>query len=117
MKHELMHNRQIKALPLSINIDPNSYFYISQFMANDVNLDPSILAMTQCTVLDYYGEEIPLHHLWKEQTAILVFIRHYACIECRTIAKDVWAQREKFEKSGGKIHFYQYRSTTVHGSI
>jgi hypothetical protein len=34
-------------------------------------------ALGELSVLDRAGEEIPLSSLWKEQTAVLAFVRHF----------------------------------------
>ncbi len=51
------------------------------------------------------GTEFQLGRVWKNQTAILIFLRHFACIACRSHAKQVWDNREAYEKGGGKIVF------------
>ena len=46
-----------------------------------------------------------MYGLWKNQSAIFIFLRHFGCIFCRKHAKEVWAEREKYEKNGAKIFF------------
>ena len=67
--------------------------------------NPDVVELMNCNVLNENGEAISVANLWSKQTAILVFLRHFACIECRTIAKQVWSDREKYEKAGGRIYF------------
>jgi len=43
--------------------------------------------------------------LWKSSKAVLVFLRHFACIACRAHAAQVWAHREVYEKSQTKVVF------------
>lgn len=35
----------------------------------------------------------------------MVFLRHFACIGCRTHAAEVWRDRAKYERNGAKIVF------------
>lgn len=62
-------------------------------------------ALTHCEVIDENNRRVPLYKLWEEQTSIFVFLRHFACIACRAHAKEVWKNRERYEKAGAKIHF------------
>lgn len=57
--------------------------------------------------LVYYNSEqkLALSQLWQKQTAILVFLRHFACIACRAHASQVWRDRQKYQSSGAKIVF------------
>ncbi len=43
--------------------------------------------------------------LWAEKTAVFVFLRHFACIACRAHAKQIWQQKDTFEKNGSQIYF------------
>ncbi len=43
--------------------------------------------------------------LWAEKTAVFVFLRHFACIACRAHAKQIWQQKDVFEKNGSQIYF------------
>lgn len=49
------------------------------------------------------GAKFALGRVWKNQTAIIIFLRHFACLACRAHASQVWAEREKYEKSGKVI--------------
>lgn len=51
------------------------------------------------------GNEFQLGRLWKNQTAILIFLRHFACLACRAHAAQVWSNRAAYERGGGKIIF------------
>jgi peroxiredoxin len=46
-----------------------------------------------------------LGELWSGTPAILVFLRHFACIACRAHAGSVWQNRQALEQNGAKIHF------------
>jgi hypothetical protein len=55
----------------------------------------------------FAGPDQPLllEQLWRKQSVILVFLRHFACIACRAHAAQVWQDRQKYEASGAKIIF------------
>jgi hypothetical protein len=59
----------------------------------------------RCLVKDENGDELRLSTLWKEKAAIIVFLRHFACIACRAHAAQVWSEREKYELGGAKLAF------------
>jgi peroxiredoxin len=56
-------------------------------------------------VLDSELRKIPLCRFWNQQTAILVFLRHFGCISCRSHAQEVWSQRAELQKNGSRIIF------------
>ncbi len=62
-------------------------------------------ALGDCAVFTTDSAQLQLRQLWSSQTAIFVFLRHFACIACRAHAKQVWNEREKYEKTGGKLIF------------
>lgn len=64
-----------------------------------------MVALAKATVLDENGESVLIASLWQKQTAIFIFLRHFACIGCRSHAQDVWRDRAKYEGSGAKIYF------------
>jgi hypothetical protein len=68
-----------------------------------IKVDSSRLG--RCLVKDEKGDERRLSSLWKESPAILVFLRHFACIACRAHATQVWAERAKYEQGGAKLAF------------
>lgn len=45
------------------------------------------------TVLDEQGNPVELGTLWRDRTAVLVFLRHFGCIHCRehvvTLSRDI----------------------------
>lgn len=76
------------------------------FMPNTTGeLATNLVELSQATVLDEHGTEVPMPNLWTHETAILVFVRHFACIECRTTARQIWSERERYEGAGGRIRF------------
>lgn len=56
-------------------------------------------------VQDEQGRKIPVSRFWQSQPVILVFLRHFGCISCRSHSQDVWANRERLEKGGAKVVF------------
>ena len=64
-----------------------------------------ILTFAQTTVFDEASNEISLGQLWQNQTAIFIFLRHFACMACRSHAAQIWKDREKYQKVGAKIYF------------
>jgi peroxiredoxin len=68
-------------------------------------IDANMVALSRCEVQNENGDLISLFELWKNHTAILIFLRHFGCIFCRRHAKEVWNEREKYEKNGAKINF------------
>ncbi len=67
------------------------------------NVDVNTLA--NCLVQTEDGNSILVSALWKNQTAVLIFLRHFGCIFCRQHAKQVWADRAHYERTGAKIIF------------
>lgn len=61
--------------------------------------------LSDCVVLNESEKQVPLAALWANQPAVLVFLRHFGCIECRSHAKQVWQERDQYEKLGAKISF------------
>jgi len=58
--------------------------------------DLDIVALGNCSVFTTTSAQIQLHQLWSNQTAIFVFLRHFACIACRAHAKQVWNERANY---------------------
>ncbi len=68
-----------------------------------IRIDSGFLG--NCKALDEKGDAVELKTLWSAGSAILVFLRHFACVACRAHATQVWSDREKYEKGGARIHF------------
>lgn len=64
-----------------------------------------IVSLAKANILNENGDQVPMHTLWKNQTAVLVFLRHFACIACRAHAREIWGHRTRYETKGAKIHF------------
>ncbi len=65
----------------------------------------NLLQLSSARIKDENDQEVTVGHLWKTNTAILIFLRHFACIACRAHAAQVWKTRTQYEKNGAKIHF------------
>lgn len=65
----------------------------------------NILNFSNCSVLNEDGKEIRLGSLWKNQTILFIFLRHFACIACRAHATQIWLDRDKYQKNGTQIIF------------
>jgi peroxiredoxin len=63
------------------------------------------LALGTCVVLSEDGKKKSLRSLWEKQSAIFVFLRHFACDACRSHALEVWENRDKYQAHGAQIHF------------
>ena len=68
---------------------------------------PNVNILRLAGIRVFAGPDQPLlvGRLWQKQAVILVFLRHFACIACRAHAAQVWAEREKYERTGAKIIF------------
>lgn len=64
-----------------------------------------VFALSQLYVYSAPDTKLMLGQLWLNNTVILVFLRHFACIACRAHAAQVWQDREKYERGGAKIVF------------
>lgn len=64
-----------------------------------------IISLHQTIILGEDGQQYRMGNLWQERTAILIFLRHFACVACRAHAVDVWKNRNKYEQSGAQIYF------------
>lgn len=64
-----------------------------------------ILTLNRLLVLDENNEKIRVSSFWKNNSVIIIFLRHFGCIGCRAHVDKVWKQRKALEKSGAKIIF------------
>lgn len=62
-------------------------------------------AFSFAVVFDPSGRPVPVSRFWNKNTAILVFLRHFGCIACRSHAIEIWSKRNELEKNGGRIIF------------
>ncbi len=66
-------------------------------------VNAAALASVQALAPDL--KRISLHSLWRRQTTIFVFLRHFGSAACRAHATEVWSKREAYEKQGARIVF------------
>lgn len=60
---------------------------------------------SNCTIIMEDNKRIKISTLWKNQTIVFIFIRHFSCISCRAHADQVWKNKKVYEKNGAKIVF------------
>lgn len=65
----------------------------------------NLVQLANCELMDGAGASRKFGTLWKTQTCVFVFLRHFACITCRAHATQVWNERSKFESKGTKLYF------------
>ena len=74
-------------------------------MPQEFQLGVDVPRLANLKVFTADGAALTLGRVWKNQVAILIFLRHFACLACRAHAAQVWADRDKYEKGGGKLVF------------
>lgn len=67
--------------------------------------DVRIVELANSKLLDENGKDIKMGLLWQQQTALFVFLRHFACIACRAHAVDIWQKKDLYQKGNTKIFF------------
>lgn len=72
-----------------------------------------IRRLSQISVIGEDHNKFKVSSFWQKSPAILIFLRHFACIACRAHAQDVWSQREKYEKAGAQIYFIGNGSSSM----
>lgn len=70
---------------------------------NETSID--IYNLAKCNVLDEKGSPVSMGSLWRESKAVLVFLRHFACIACRAHASQVWEHRETYKQNNSNLIF------------
>lgn len=61
--------------------------------------------LAHCEVFDEEGKSHKVASLWAKQTTVFIFLRHFACIECRTHAVNLWNKRQQYESTGARLVF------------
>lgn len=56
------------------------------------------------TVLDGDSRAVELGSLWRDKTAVLVFVRHFGCIHCREHVVQLRREAEAMHAKGGELH-------------
>lgn len=74
-------------------------------MAESEKSPVNIVELASAKILDESGKVVQMGTLWQKQTALFIFIRHFACIDCRRHAVEVWQKREAYERGGARIIF------------
>lgn len=64
-----------------------------------------IVRLANSTVYASSDKTLKLGQVWQKQPAIIIFLRHFACIACRAHAQTVWEKKEEYESKGGRIVF------------
>ncbi|HXH30317.1 MAG TPA: AhpC/TSA family protein [Bacteriovoracaceae bacterium] len=64
-----------------------------------------ILTLNRLKVLDENNKEVLISTFWKEKSVVLIFVRHFSCIACRSHVAQIWNEKEKFKKSKTNIVF------------
>lgn len=64
-----------------------------------------ILALKRILIMNEFGDKIVASSLWKSQSVVLVFLRHFGCIACRAQVDQILKNRAVLEKNGTKIIF------------
>src|SRR5437588_6652817 len=61
------------------------------------------VGLQDIVLADERGEVVRLGDLWSDQPAVLIFLRHYACVFCRAHAVQLHRARKRFEKAGSRM--------------
>lgn len=61
-------------------------------------------ALAALVILDEHGARHELGALWRDRTAVLVFMRHFGCIHCRDHVAALLAARDAIAATGAAIH-------------
>ena len=71
----------------------------------ETKIRADIASLAQCYVMDENEQITLLGDLWKKETVLLVFLRHFACAACRAHVRQIIENKENFESKGAKIYF------------
>ena len=75
------------------------------FSIIDHEIKVDLKKLGECELLNADETRFKAKELWSSGTAILVFLRHFACEACRLHALEVWSNRAQFQSKGVKICF------------
>ncbi len=73
------------------------------FNSNQNKVD--ILTLNRLKIVDEKNREILISSLWKDKPVVIVFIRHFGCISCRSQIDQVLALKDEIQKNGSRIVF------------
>ena len=72
--------------------------------SNDQN-KIDILALSRLVVLDQNGKEFLITSFWKTSPVVLIFLRHFSCIACRTYVDMIWRKKEELKNKKTRVIF------------
>jgi hypothetical protein len=61
--------------------------------------------LNRLNIFDEHNHQFPISNLWKKNTAIIVFVRHFGCVACRAHVDQLWTMKNDLEATGGLISF------------
>jgi peroxiredoxin len=61
-------------------------------------------ALANLTVLDEHGQALALAALWREQAAVLAFVRHFGCLHCREHVAQLRTVVDAMHAAGAELH-------------
>lgn len=65
----------------------------------------NILTLNRIKIKNEKNEEIIMSSLWRDHPVVMVFVRHFGCISCRSHIEQVWSMKDQIQKNGTKIVF------------
>jgi peroxiredoxin len=60
-------------------------------------------ALADIVLPDHDGNEVRLGDLWSEEPVVLVWVRHYGCVHCRSHAVRLDEARPDFDAAGARV--------------
>ncbi len=66
-------------------------------MSEIFNPKVDIVRLANCSVETPDGKALKLGMVWQSKPAVIIFLRHFACIACRAHAAQVWRERERYK--------------------
>jgi peroxiredoxin len=64
-----------------------------------------VLALARLKVLDVHGNEVLISSFWKDRSVVLIFLRHFSCIACRTYVEMIWKKKEELKRTKTRVVF------------
>lgn len=74
-------------------------------IVGDTRIRANISSLAKIYVMDENEQITLLGDLWKKDTVLLVFLRHFACAACRAHVRQILENKESLESKGVKIYF------------
>jgi peroxiredoxin len=60
-------------------------------------------ALADIVLPDHDGNEVRLGDLWREEPIVLVWVRHYGCVHCRSHTAQLDESRAEFDEAGVRV--------------